>query len=60
MYMIVLKLQVLMINQNLCKSLARINGNEILIRIWNNPDTLMYYILDIEHNKEYITQKTLK
>ena len=49
-----------MINQNLCKSLARINGNEILIRIWNNPDTLMYDILDTEHNKEYITQKKLK
>ena len=31
------KLQVLVINKELCKSLARKNGNEILIWIWNNP-----------------------
>ena len=48
-----------MINQNLCKSLARINGNEILIRIWNNPDTLMYDILDTEHI-QYIIHDSFK
>ena len=41
-YRIVKKLQVLMINRNLRKSLAHKNGNEILIWSWNNPQSMRY------------------
>ena len=42
-YRRVKKLRVLMINKDVRKSLARKNGNEIIIRSWNNPKLEVQY-----------------
>ena len=43
-YRRVKKLQVLIINKNLCTPLDIVNGNEILIWIWNNPPNKQCHI----------------